>query len=98
MMKLAHQILHAGRQPVFIILYVLTVFSNVHVRIAGLGQGSVSLVVTSTLTLIPQPAEERALRVSLLARLPEVAVRAVAKEAGLPNWAWLDPRQGSASR
>ncbi len=53
------------------------------------------LVLAVVLTHL-QPAEERALRVSLLARLPEVAVRAVAKEAGLPNWAWLDPRQDFA--
>ena len=36
-----------------------------------------------------------ALRVSLLARLPEIAVRAVAHAAGLPNWDWLDPRCGN---
>lgn len=32
-----------------------------------------------------------ALRVSLLARLPETAVRAVAQAAGLPNWDWVAP-------
>ena len=32
-----------------------------------------------------------ALRVSLLARLPETAVRAVAQAAGLPNWDWIAP-------
>ncbi len=62
----------------------------------SIGGATVHLTPTAATQL--QPAEERALRVSLLARLPEVAVRAVAKEAGLPNWAWLDPRQDPNSR